>query len=352
MMKENVLQPQHAPPSSALSVGDIAPSWVFTKSDGSHFSLGSDSIAGSPLVIFFSLGVDALQSKASALFASSADAFCRLGARIVTVVRDRPASPTAAGLPSPVIVDSSALFSNGLGEPMAPLTVVLRRNGHVAGIFTGDVQSQIEGTLALLTQLDAEDSELVATHAHHPPVLLVPDVLSRDDCRYLLEVFETRGQIYLQETEALDYIGTDYKMRIPEHMREDRVDHFFFDQDVVAFLDRRLQRVLPEIFKAFQYRITKYESLRMACYEGARLGLGHGHRDNIPPHLHRRFAMSINLNSEEFEGGELVFPEFGNRRYRPPTGAAIVFSSSLLHEALQVTKGRRFVFLAFLFGET
>ena len=62
--------------------------------------------------------------------------------------------------------------------------------------------------------------------------------------------------------------------------------------------------------------------------------------------------MSINLNTEEFEGGELVFPEFGNRRYRPETGAAIVFSSSLLHEALQVTKGRRFVFLAFLFGET
>ena len=96
-----MLQPQHAPPSSALSVGDIAPSWVFTKSDGSHFSLGSDSIAGNPLVLFFSLGVDALQSKASALFASSADAFGRLGARIVTVVRDRPASPTAAGLPSP-----------------------------------------------------------------------------------------------------------------------------------------------------------------------------------------------------------------------------------------------------------
>jgi predicted 2-oxoglutarate/Fe(II)-dependent dioxygenase YbiX len=61
--------------------------------------------------------------------------------------------------------------------------------------------------------------------------------------------------------------------------------------------------------------------------------------------------MSVNLNTEEFEGGELRFPEYGDQRYRPDTGAAIVFSSSLLHEALNVTSGRRFVLLAFLFGE-
>ena len=61
--------------------------------------------------------------------------------------------------------------------------------------------------------------------------------------------------------------------------------------------------------------------------------------------------MSINLNCDEFEGGELRFPEFGDHRYRPENGTAIVFSSSLLHEALQVTTGRRRVLLAFLFGE-
>ena len=48
-------------------------------------------------------------------------------------------------------------------------------------------------------------------------------------------------------------------------MREDRIDHFFFDKDTVAFLTTRLNRVLPEILKAFQYRITRYESPRMAC---------------------------------------------------------------------------------------
>src|SRR6185436_14871254 len=142
-----------------------------------------------------------------------------------------------------------------------------------------------------------------------------------------------------------------YKMRVFEHMREDRVDHFFFHPRTLEFLSHRMHRIYPEIAKAFQYRITKHESLRMACYEGTRAGYGHGHRDNVPPTEYRRFAMSINLNTEEFEGGELRFPEFGDVRYRPESGAAIVFSSSLLHEALQVTRGRRYVCLAFFYGE-
>ena len=62
---------------------------------------------------------------------------------------------------------------------------------------------------------------------------------------------------------------------------------------------------------------------------------------------YRRFAMSLNLNSEEFSGGELRFPEYGPQRYKPDTGAAIVFSCSILHEALEVTEGKRFVLLAF-----
>jgi hypothetical protein len=47
----------------------------------------------------------------------------------------------------------------------------------------------------------------------------------------------------------------------------------------------------------------------------------------------------------------LRFPEFGDQRYRPDNGAAFVFSSSLLHEALHVASGRRLVLLAFLFGD-
>ena len=37
--------------------------------------------------------------------------------------------------------------------------------------------------------------------------------------------------------------------------------------------------------------------------------------------------------------------------FRSPTGGAVVFSCSLLHEATPVTKGRRFVFVPFLYDE-
>ncbi len=36
--------------------------------------------------------------------------------------------------------------------------------------------------------------------------------------------------------------------------------------------------------------------------------------------------MTLNLNTEEYEGGELRFPEFGPNLYRPGTGDAVIFS--------------------------
>jgi len=60
------------------------------------------------------------------------------------------------------------------------------------------------------------------------------------------------------------------------------------------------------------------------------------------------YALTLNLNSEEFEGGGLRFPEYGPSLYTPPTGGAILFSCSLVHEATPVTRGRRFTLLSFL----
>lgn len=60
--------------------------------------------------------------------------------------------------------------------------------------------------------------------------------------------------------------------------------------------------------------------------------------------------MSVNLNSD-FEGGEVGFPEYGPRRYRPPLGCALVFSCSLLHSVSAVTRGNRYAFLPFLHDE-
>src|SRR5262249_41841245 len=62
-----------------------------------------------------------------------------------------------------------------------------------------------------------------------------------------------------------------------------------------------------------------------------------------------QFALSLNLNAEqEYDGGEVRFAEFGRQLYRPVMGGALVFSCSLLHEVIPVSRGRRFGLFTFL----
>ena len=117
-------------------------------------------------------------------------------------------------------------------------------------------------------------------------------------------------------------------------------------------LARISRRLVPEIAKVFQFRSTRLERYLVACYDAEEGGYFRPHRDNETlGTAHRKFAVSINLNAEAFEGGDLRFPEFGPRTYRPPTGGAVVFSCGLQHEATPVTRGRRYAFLPFLYDE-
>jgi predicted 2-oxoglutarate/Fe(II)-dependent dioxygenase YbiX len=61
--------------------------------------------------------------------------------------------------------------------------------------------------------------------------------------------------------------------------------------------------------------------------------------------------VTINLNAEDYEGGDLRFPEYGRQTYRAPTGGACIFSCGLMHEATPVTTGKRYAFLPFLYDE-
>ena len=106
--------------------------------------------------------------------------------------------------------------------------------------------------------------------------------------------------------------------------------------------------VVPEIKRAFQAEIATADRILLARYDDTG-GYFTRHRDNAAPHTaFREFAVSINLNTDDYEGGELLFAEFDDHRYSPPAGSAIIFSASLLHEAAPVTKGSRYVLLSFL----
>jgi len=337
-----------------LSAGDIAPACALATPEGATIDLQGDDIAGNPLVIAFWPRFDASEvTAASAALSDALRAFLERGARVFAVTLAQARIAAERRLPFPVLLDRDgkvfAAFSAGTRDH--PTTFVIRPNNHVYAILKGGGAEQVAGALAAVESMAGKAR--ATDPAPHPPILIVPDVLSREDCRRLIQVYETRGKQFFEPGHGDDQMTTDYKMRIPEYGRGDRIDHWILDKDTMAFIDGRLStRLFPEIRKAFQYPISRRERMRIGSYTGTRGGETHGHRDDSEVvSSHRRFAVSINLNTEEFEGGELRFAEYGDQRYRPATGAAIVFSSSILHEALEVRSGRRLVLLVFLYGE-
>ena len=111
------------------------------------------------------------------------------------------------------------------------------------------------------------------------------------------------------------------------------------------------RRVIPEIRTAFSAKITRREEYRIAGYDAAEGGSLGAHRDNPTKETrHRRFTVSVTLNAGDFEGGALRFGEYSRQGYLVPTGTAIVWSCSLLHEVLPVTSGRRFILGTHLFS--
>lgn len=181
------------------------------------------------------------------------------------------------------------------------------------------------------------------------PVLLAPRIFEPELCRRLIEVYRTQGgevSGFMREEGGKTVLRHD-----PNHKR--RSDAELTDPKLLAAVRVRiLKRLAPELKKAFAFDATRMERYIVARYGAEESGFFRAHRDNTTSGTaHRRFAVTLNLNAEDYEGGELRFPEYSQRTYKPPTGAAVVFSCSMLHEATPVTRGERFAFLPFLYDE-
>ncbi len=182
------------------------------------------------------------------------------------------------------------------------------------------------------------------------PVLVVPDIFDRDFCSRLIDYHEHQGGAPSGFMLDVDGVTTP----VLNAAVKQRSDVLLTEGNPLRDEARlRLARVLmPQIRRAFQFEMTRVERYVVACYDSDGGGYFQPHRDNTTiGTAHRRFACSINLNAEDFEGGDLRFPEFGQRSYRPPTGGAVIFSCALLHEAMPVTRGKRYAFLPFLYDE-
>lgn len=180
------------------------------------------------------------------------------------------------------------------------------------------------------------------------PIIILPNVLEPELCSQLVDLYEAQGGApsgFMREVEGKTVLVND-----PGHKRRRDVD--ITDRTLIETLQRRFQRrIVPEIAKVHQFHATRMERYIIACYLAEEAGHFRAHRDNTTKGTaHRRFAVSVNLN-QDFDGGEVSFPEYGPRGFKPPVGGALVFSCALLHAVSPVTRGRRYAFLPFLYDD-
>jgi predicted 2-oxoglutarate/Fe(II)-dependent dioxygenase YbiX/peroxiredoxin len=180
------------------------------------------------------------------------------------------------------------------------------------------------------------------------PILVLPNVFEPEFCTTLIDHYEAGGGAdsgFMQEIDGKTVVVTDH-----DHKR--RRDYTISDPELIRQTRQRVhRRIVPEILKVHQFKVTRMERYLLGCYTAEDRGHFRAHRDNTTRGTaHRRFAVSINLN-RDFEGGSIMFPEYGPRGYKPPPGGAVVFSCSLLHAVTQVTRGRRYAFLPFLYDD-
>jgi predicted 2-oxoglutarate/Fe(II)-dependent dioxygenase YbiX len=180
------------------------------------------------------------------------------------------------------------------------------------------------------------------------PALIVPRVFEPQVCDFLIGLYEKDGGV--DSGFMLDKGGKTET--VINHNLKRRSDLVIDDPQVRELMrDRVVRRLVPAIERFFQYRPTRMDRYLVSCYDAAIGGHFFRHRDNVNAGArHRRFAVTINLNYD-YEGGDLIFPEFGRRHYRAPHGGAIVFSTGALHEVTPMARGKRYAFIPFLYGE-
>jgi predicted 2-oxoglutarate/Fe(II)-dependent dioxygenase YbiX/peroxiredoxin len=180
------------------------------------------------------------------------------------------------------------------------------------------------------------------------PVIVLPNVFEPELCKRLIHLYDMNGgesSGFMQEVDGKTVMKQDANRKV-------RKDYLVEDEEVIKLIQRRVQRrIAPEILKVHQFNANRMERYIVACYSAEDGGHFFMHRDNTTKGTaHRRFAVSINLNND-FDGGELSFPEYNRKSIKIPTGTAVVFSCSLLHQVSKVTRGRRYAFLPFLYDD-
>lgn len=335
-----------------LTEGDSIPAVSLRDQENTIIQIYDASIAGDRVVLFLcGDGHDAETLAEIRRYSELAEAFKRQNVHVIVVTRrtvdDNRAFAEKLGLkfrilsdPKGKLLPAFGLNTGGSRPNSQHLSAVLRPNLRIAKILDG--KSQADAALAGCEALASKDvAPVIEAQA---PVLIVDQIFPPKFCDFLIGMWE-RGEKHK------DQPTSQFRDRRHELVKR-RADYMVLETEVrVQIHDYLTRRLVLEMAKAFRFRVTDAENYRIGCYDAETGGYFRRHRDRGTPRREdRHFALSLNLNTGDYEGGQLRFPEFGQQLYQSPLGGSVVFSCSLLHEALPVTKGRRFALFTFFNG--
>lgn len=335
------------PYGRVLRRGDPAPLFSCETSKGRRFELYT-GVRGGPVLLVVP-GPDGaamlrrLAACRAAVAETGGDAYVMLSA---DRKRLRQAGSSSAWLRE-ILLDSEDEIVRGyldLTGASLPAVFVLDPNQRFFAILTGpEAMDPDRVTAEIRAAAHADCGRQVQTIA---PVLVIPRVLGAEFCADLIARWRNSPH-----TEGLIGTGVSegHKGRVDRSFKRRR-DFLVEDAGLQSeILSRVLPRVGEQVQKVYHLEAWTLEQFRIGCYQADEAGFFRVHRDNANDAMRRRlYALTINLN-DDYEGGDLRFPEYGRQLFRPPAGGAIVFSCSLLHEVVPVTRGERFAVLSFLY---
>lgn len=328
-----------------LQVGDHAPIFACPDSDGVRFEFKSH-VLGKPVVMVFN-GDTPLPQLAPMLRGIDDDT-AQVLAFVPADVAATAAAKAGAGWSYRTMADDTGEITGGfasLSGVTAPAVYVLDPNQRIADIVPLDGSDGLVARINACIQAVRFDGAATCVQ-RVAPVLLVPNVLDAAECAWVIDLWrdgeKQEGTVgYGKSKGDKDLVNRDFKRRLDYVIKDGQL------QETITNLT--MTRLVPEIEKILHFRNWQLEAFRVGCYTAENAGFFNIHRDNLnTASKYRRFALTINLNTGEYEGGDLRFPEYGPEVYRPPLGGAILFSCSMLHEVVPVTKGARYTLLSFL----
>jgi len=177
-----------------------------------------------------------------------------------------------------------------------------------------------------------KENDLHVNLLTHLPYLVMENIFEESFLQKLINFYHNAKSKTLHQTSGKERL----------HCHPDKA----LEKEIDDALKTTLYR---KIYEMFDVEVKYRELYKLCSYNAESNGRFHAHRDNVEPHLHRKFAISLALN-DDYEGGELEFVEY-QQKLKLKRNSAVVFPSSFLHQVHPTTKNNRMVMITFICKE-